>query len=159
LREDTINYERCQTPSASRRWLLPLNIHLPFVYSGFIILATYMRSIDNFYLGLKEPTSSCLAALRVMILRYHPGMSEALKYGMPFFSFNNKMLCYFWINKKTRLPYISFKDAQQLPFPWLEHANRTRFSIMNIDPYQDLPVREINQTLKACIALQNSKTG
>jgi hypothetical protein len=92
-----------------------------------------------------------------MLLKYDPGISEALKYGMPCFSFNNKMLCYFWIDKKSKLPYISFKDAQKLDFPWLEHGDRTMFSILYIDPYEDLPLKKINRTLKACIALQNPK--
>jgi hypothetical protein len=64
------------------------------------------------------------------------------------------MLCYFWVDKKTKLPYIGFKGAQVLDFPWLERGDRTMFSIMRIDPYEDLPLKHIRKTVKACIDLQ-----
>ena len=118
-----------------------------------------MRTLDAFYADLKEPVSSCLEALRTIILKHDPAMSEALKYGMPCFSHNKKMLCYFWIDKKNKMPYIGFKNGVMLRFPWLETGERTRFSIMYIDPYEDIPVKKIRQTLKALIDNQKSLSG
>jgi uncharacterized protein DUF1801 len=115
-----------------------------------------MRSIDSFYLQLREPNRSCLEALRTFILKHDVAISESLKYGMPFFCFNDKMLCYFWTDKKTKLPYIGFKEGTKLDFPWLDRGDRSRFSVMHIDPYEDLPLKNIRQTLNACIGLCNA---
>jgi hypothetical protein len=117
-----------------------------------------MRNIDSFYLGLKEPVKGCLDALRIIILKHHPGISESMKYGMPFFSIHKKMLCYFWMDKKSGLPYIGFKEAKSLPFPWLDIGERSTISVMYIDPYADLPLQKIRQTLKAAIKIVELKT-
>jgi uncharacterized protein DUF1801 len=116
-----------------------------------------MKSIDSFYAGLREPTKSCLLALRIIILKHNPAITEAIKYGMPCFSYQNKMLCYFWSDKKTGMPYIGFKDYKKLALPWLEADNRSAMSIMFIDPYADLPLKRIRQTLTACIRLHESR--
>ncbi|HTE25923.1 DUF1801 domain-containing protein [Flavitalea sp.] len=123
-----------------------------------------MRNIDSFYLGLNEPVKSCLEALRTIILKHDSQISESMKYGMPFFSIHKKMLCYFWKEKKNGLPYIGFKEAKSLPFPWLEIGDRSTISVMYIDPYSDLPLKKLRQTLKAAIEIvelksnQNSKS-
>ena len=114
-----------------------------------------MRSPDAFYAGLKEPVRSCLEALRIIILNYDPAITESIKYGMPFFSYNKKMLCYFWVDKKNKMPYIGFKNGVSLNFSWLETGDRTRFSIMYIDPYEDIEIKKVRRTLKALISMQN----
>ena len=113
-----------------------------------------MKTLDAFYADLKEPVRSCLEALRTIILKHNPDMSEAFKYGMPSFSYKKKMLCYFWIDKKNKMPYIGFKYGVMLKFPWLETGERTRFSIMYIDPYEDIPLKKVRQTLRALIENQ-----
>ena len=117
-----------------------------------------MRNIDSFYLGLDEPVKSCLEALRTIILKHDPQISESIKYGMPFFSIHKKMLCYFWKDKKSGLPYIGFKEAKALPFPWLEIGDRSTISVMYIDPYDDLPLKKLKQTLNAAIKIVELKT-
>ena len=116
-----------------------------------------MRNIDSFYLGLNEPVKSCLEALRTIILKHDSQISESMKYGMPFFSIHKKMLCYFWKDKKNGLPYIGFKEAKSLPFPWLEIGDRSTISVMYIDPYADLPLKKLHQTLKAAIEIVELK--
>jgi hypothetical protein len=117
-----------------------------------------MRNIDSFYLGLDEPVKSCLEALRTIILKHDSQISESIKYGMPFFSIHKKMLCYFWKDKKSGWPYIGFKEAKSLPFPWLEIGDRSTISVMHIDPYADLPLKKLKQTLNAAIKIVELKT-
>ena len=116
-----------------------------------------MRNIDLFYLGLDEPVKSCLEALRAIILKHDSQISESMKYGMPFFSIHNKMLCYFWRDKKNGLPYIGFKEGKSLPFQWLEIGNRSTISVMYIDPHADLPREKIARTLTAAIEIVELK--
>jgi penicillin-binding protein-related factor A (putative recombinase) len=77
---------------------------------------------------------------------------------MPFFSFQKSMLCYFWIDKKSNLPYIGFMEGKDLDFEWLEAGDRSRVRIMYIDPYEDLPLKKIRQTLKASIIILLQKS-
>src|SRR5688572_19750337 len=118
-----------------------------------------MRHIDSFYLTQEEPVKSCLEALRIIILKHDQRITESIKYGMPFFSIHKKMLCYFWKDKKSGFPYIGFKEAKLLPFPWLDPGDRSVISVMHIDPYQDLPLEKLKQTLNAAIAIADSKSG
>ncbi len=117
-----------------------------------------MKLADDYYAGLSEPYSSCLTALRSIILKYDHRIHESIKYGMPFFSFQKSMLCYFWIDKRSGLPYIGFMEGKQLNFEWLEAGNRSRIRIMYIDPYEDIPLKKLKETLKASILILSEKS-
>jgi hypothetical protein len=45
-----------------------------------------LRPIDNYFLQHEEPTKSCLQFLREHILQIDKNITEAWKYGMPFFA-------------------------------------------------------------------------
>ena len=51
-----------------------------------------LRETDNFYLQKDEPVKGCLLFLRNYILNYDKNITEAWKYGMPFFCYKGKML-------------------------------------------------------------------
>ena len=53
-----------------------------------------MKALDDFYLQQNEPVKSCLLALREIILSQDADITNALKYGMPFFCYKGKMFCY-----------------------------------------------------------------
>jgi hypothetical protein len=109
--------------------------------------------IERFYITKPELTRSCLFALRDLILNHDDRFSEALKYGMPFFCINGKMVCYLWINKKTLQPYICIVDGNKIDHPKLVQDKRARMKIMLVDPEKNLPVRTIKQVLKECVRL------
>jgi hypothetical protein len=44
-----------------------------------------LNPLDNYYLQKEEPIKSCLTFLRQHILDFDSDITEALKYGMPFF--------------------------------------------------------------------------
>lgn len=104
-----------------------------------------MKELDRIYAKFEEPTQGCLLALRDYILGLDPKIEHVKKYGMPFFINGKKMLCYFWLDKKTKLPYIGIADGNKIEHPALEQGNRSRMKIFRIDPTQDLPIDTLNE--------------
>ncbi|MFM9909867.1 MAG: DUF1801 domain-containing protein [Chitinophagaceae bacterium] len=112
-----------------------------------------LRPIDEWYLNKDEPIKSCLQFLRQHILQQDKQLSEAWKYGMPFFCYNGKMVCYFWIHKKLLQPYIGIVEGKKMKHPDLIQEKRARMKILLLDPTRDLPMRKINQILKEMLSL------
>lgn len=92
-----------------------------------------------------EPNKSCFYALREVLLK--AGLSETIKYGMPCYTFKNKVLCYLWSDKKSKAPYILFVDGLLLDHASLEKGNRAKMKILPIDPNTDLPLEMINEVI------------
>jgi hypothetical protein len=107
--------------------------------------------IERFYLSKPEPTRSCLLALRDLILNESNQLTEAWKYQMPFFCIDKKMVCYLWVKKETRQPYIGIVEGKKINHPKLIQEKRARMKIMLFDPEKDLPVRTIRQILKEVV--------
>lgn len=112
---------------------------------------------DNYFLSQPEPTQSCLLSLRNLILAQHKAITPEWKYGMPFFYYKGKMLCYLWTNKKTGQPYIGFADGNKMDFKELIQEKRSRMKIFMIDAENDLPVKTIKLILNAAIVLHENK--
>ena len=110
-----------------------------------------MRELDNFYLQQKEPAMGTLLALREIILKQDKDVTEAWKYGMPFFCYKRKMFCYLWIHKKHQQPYIGIVEGKRFNEPFLIQEGRSRMKIMLFDPNKDLPLKEIEHILKKAI--------
>lgn len=113
---------------------------------------------DNFYLQKKEPAKSCLLALREIILSADKEITEAWKYGMPFFCFRGKMFCYLWVHKKNGQPYIGFVEGKHLDDPELLAENRSRMKILLLDAEKDLPVKKITSLLHKALRLYKTGT-
>ena len=107
-----------------------------------------LRPIDNYYLQKEEPVRSCLQALREHILKSDPHITEAWRYGMPFYFYKGKRICYLWIHKKYRQPYLGIVDGNKIEHPDLIIEKRKRMKILLIDPNKNIPVRKINSILK-----------
>jgi hypothetical protein len=65
-----------------------------------------MKALDNFYSIQDEPIKSTLLALKEIILQQDKEITNEWKYGMPFFCYKGKMLCYLWVHKYGQ-PYIT----------------------------------------------------
>jgi len=116
-----------------------------------------MRPIDQFYLQKDEPLKSSLLFLRDFILNFDPEITEAWKYGMPFFCYRGKMFCYLWVNKKTHKPYIGIVEGRKLDHPLLLIEKRSRMKIMLLDDEADLPIDLISEVLTMAINLYRNK--
>ena len=103
--------------------------------------------LDNFYLKFEEPIQGCLLALRDLILKHNHNITPEWKYKLPFFYFKGKMLCYLWIHKKHKQPYIGFVDGGLIDHPDLLQEKRARMKILLINPKADLPIEIINDIL------------
>ena len=116
-----------------------------------------LRPIDNWFLQKDEPVKSCLQFLRVHILKQDTAIKEAWKYGMPFFCYNGKMICYLWVNKKTNWPYLGIVEGKKINHPDLIIEKRARMKILLVDPAEDIPIKKINAILKEVLALYVNK--
>jgi hypothetical protein len=112
-----------------------------------------LRPIDQYFLQKEEPVKSCLQFLRAHILSLDEKVTEAWKYGMPFYCINGKMCCYLWVHKKYGQPYIGFVEGNKLNDPDLLTEKRARMKILLLDPEKNLPMKKINSLLKEMLAL------
>lgn len=93
-----------------------------------------------------------MLALRSMLLRFDPHITEQWKYSMPFYCYNNKMLCYLWIHKKYKQPYIGIVEGNKIDHPLLIQEKRARMKILLLDPTKDIPVKVVSKILKQAVA-------
>ena len=107
----------------------------------------------NYFLQQEEPQKSCLLALRAIILKQDPDISETVKYGMPCFCYKKKMFCYLWTDSKTNEPYILFVEGRLMNNPELEAGNRSRMKILRVNPTEDLPLTLIESLLNEALDL------
>ncbi len=107
-----------------------------------------LKAAEHFFLQQPEPTSSCLLALRAIILEQDSNIVEAWKYGMPFYCYGGKMFCYLWLHKKSKQPYLGIVEGSRINHPLLIQEKRARMKIMLIDPIKDIPVKTIKMILK-----------
>ena len=89
-----------------------------------------MKEIDKFYLEKEEPLKSCLMALKSIILNYNEDFVPEWKYRLPCFTYQGKIFCYLWIDKKTKFPYISIAKGSEIDHPDLIKGNRTVFKLL-----------------------------
>jgi Domain of unknown function (DU1801) len=114
-----------------------------------------MKALDDFYEQQVEPNKGSLLALRYILLNKDHSLTEEWKYRLPFFYYKGKMLCYLWIDKKTKQPYIGWVDGNKIDHPLLVQANRKRMKVLYIDPYKDIPVKIIHYILKQALSLHH----
>ena len=98
------------------------------------------NQIIDFYLKEREPNKSCLMAMHDVILNQDHRLSEMLKYRMPCFIFESKVLCYLWVDKKSNKPYILFVDGHMISNHLLEKGNRKRMKILDQQIWKNLAI-------------------
>jgi hypothetical protein len=112
-----------------------------------------LRPIDNYFLEKEEPVKSCLLALRNIVLSYDTNITEAWKYGMPFYCFKGRMFCYLWVHKKLKQPYIGFVEGNNIHHPELVAEKRARMKILLLDRDKEIPVKNILSILQQAMSL------
>jgi hypothetical protein len=112
-----------------------------------------LKNLDNFYALQDEPCKSCLLALSKIIVEQDENITTALKYGMPFFMYQEKMFCYIWINKKLNKPYLGIVEGALVQHPKLVQGNRARMKTIQFDANKDLPLKDIKFILKQTLDL------
>src|ERR1700743_223925 len=112
-----------------------------------------LRPADNYFSIQQEPLKSCLLALRQLILSYDTHITEAWKYGMPFYCYNGKMCCYLWTHKQTKQPYLGGVEGKLVAHPQLLQEKRARMKILLFDPEEDIPLGMVKGILKQVVAV------
>jgi Domain of unknown function (DU1801) len=112
-----------------------------------------LRPIDDYFLRHDEPIKSYLTFLRGHILKLDKHITEAWKYGMPFYCYNGKMCCYLWTHKKFKQPYIGIVEGKSINHPDLIAEKRSRMKILLLDPLKDIPIKKIDKILQEVIDL------
>ncbi|MBT2621737.1 MULTISPECIES: DUF1801 domain-containing protein [Chryseobacterium] len=103
-----------------------------------------MNPIQEYFYRIEEPDRSTLLYLRKKILESDlENITETLSFGLPFFKYKKKMLCYLYYSKKYKKHYISFYHGDRLNAPELIQEGRKKFKILLIDMEEDLPVELI----------------
>ena len=121
--------------------------------AGIFLYLLMLRPIDHYFLQKEEPVKSCLQFLRDHILKQDSQITEAWKYGMPFYCYKGKMFCYLWVHKKFHQPYIGIVEGKRIDHPDLLQEKRARMKIFLLDANKDIPVKKINAILKEVLAL------
>ncbi len=111
-----------------------------------------LRPIDRFFQEQEEPLKSCLEYFRKIIPALDSRITEEWKYRLPFYYFDGKMMCYLWIHKKLKQPYIGFVEGGRMTHPDLLQEKRARMKILLIDPDQDIPVKKVNIIFKEMLS-------
>lgn len=112
-----------------------------------------LTPIGDNYFQYDIQINICLQFLREYILKKNIRLTEAWKYGMPFFYYNGKRCCYLWVDKKLKQPYIGFIEGTRLTHSELRQEKRSQIKILLIDPNEDLPLEVIDEVLDEMIAL------
>lgn len=115
-----------------------------------------LGNIDQYFLKQEEPVRGCLQFLRSFIPQQDVHITEAWKYGMPFFCYKEKMCCYLWIHKKLNQPYIGIVEGSAVHHPDLLQEKRARMKILLIDPTLDIPVEKIKSIIDQMLTYYRS---
>ena len=115
-----------------------------------------MKQLDDFYQNQEEPIKGTFLALRDIILKQDKDITNALKYGMPFFCYKEKMFCYLWTHKKLKQPYIGIVEGKHFDEPFLIQEKRSRMKIMMFDSEKDLPLEQIESVIQKALNLYKS---
>ncbi len=103
-----------------------------------------LSPIDNYFLQQEEPIKSCLQFLREYILKWDKSFAEKWQYGMPFYYYQDKRVCYLWVHKQFRQPYLGIVDGKKINHPDLLQEKRARMKILLVDPDKEIPLKKIN---------------
>jgi len=117
-----------------------------------------MKQLDDFYLNQEEPVKGIFLALKEIILKQDPDITNTLKYGMPFFCYKGKMFCYLWMHKKFKKPYLAIVEGKHFDEPFLIQENRSRMKIMLLNPDEDLPLEKIELIVQKALNLYKTGT-
>ena len=112
-----------------------------------------MTNSGDFFLSKPEPIKACLLAMRLVLLNFHPEISETKKYGMPCYCIKKKPFCYLWTDKKTDEPYFLLVEGNQIDHPSLEAGKRSRMKIFRVNPKEDLPMTAIEEVITLALAI------
>jgi len=110
-------------------------------------------SIEEYYLKHHEPYSSCLLALKHIIMSVDEDILHERKFQLPFFSYKGQKLAFLWMNrKKLILGFITDKRILLSN----EKKVKDQLEMIEINPNEDLPKEMIETKIRSLISFYNS---
>lgn len=120
------------------------------------MIAMILNPIDQHYEKQKEPYYSTLHFLRKFILKNNTEITEAFKYGTPFFIYKKKNLAYLWIDKKSKNAYIGFPNGKLVEHKALYGEDKKYVKKYFVNPNEDININEINALITAFVVALDS---
>ncbi|MEQ8240397.1 MAG: DUF1801 domain-containing protein [Cyclobacteriaceae bacterium] len=117
-----------------------------------------LSPLDEYFETKQEPMKSFLLALKDVILRYDSAMMISWKWRTPFFSFGEKMICYFSIQNKTKRPYLGFGFGSELHHPALLSEGRKMIKVLYFDENEDVDVDLVYEILDEAVQTAKFKS-
>ena len=111
------------------------------------------RELENYYLKQPEPIQGCLLALKSIILSVDKEISHRRAYQIPFFYYKEKKLTFLWVHRKRLL--FGLVTDKSLVEPLEGTRRKNKYETMEIDPNQDIPVKDIVEMLLRQMKLYN----
>lgn len=104
-----------------------------------------MNPSEEYILKKREPFKSILIHLRVLILDHHSKMGEKISYGIPFFYYDKKPLCYLNILKGQKFVDLAFMRGMRLAkeFPEMKDFNNRK----QVRSLQFYSLNEVDESL------------
>lgn len=102
-----------------------------------------MNDLEKFYFSQSEPNKSVFLALKDIIFSWDENIEQCLKYGLPCFTYQKKILCYLWQDKKTKVPYVLFNYSNFIEHQALDRKGRKLMQSMDIFPDHDIPIKAL----------------
>lgn len=102
-----------------------------------------VNPLENYFLQQPEPHQSCMLFLRKWLVEQ--GLEEHCKYGVPFYCFKSKNLCYMSVSAKGKELYLGFVKGYLMKHPALKKEGRKQIKAFYIDPEKDVPVKILKQ--------------
>jgi hypothetical protein len=113
-----------------------------------------MNELNQFYLTQREPFKSCLLGLRDIILAVDKDITPKWEFNLPFFYYKEKMLCYIWIHKHYKCPYIAFANGDMLDDKELLEKKRINMKLLLVNEYSNLPEKKIKKLLRKLLYIR-----
>ncbi|NOY48566.1 MAG: DUF1801 domain-containing protein [Chlorobi bacterium] len=120
-----------------------------------------MKPVEEYLLNQREPYQSIMLHVRNVILKTLPNVEEKYNYGIPFYHYNKKPLCYMNILKGTNFVDIAFVQGVFLErdFPELKDYNKRKqvrsIQIKSLEEFNELQFVDILK--EASILLDKSR--
>jgi len=108
-----------------------------------------LAALEHYYEKQDMATRECLFALKTIVLSIDSDIVHLQKYQIPFFTYNGFNLGFLWVYRKKIL--VGFiEDKKTLP-TLLTGRKKDNVFTMEINPLKDIPIYEIQHSLKELI--------
>lgn len=111
------------------------------------------KSHHIYFSKFDHEIQSCMLAIDQFIEFEFPQIVPLIKYGVPFYTYKNKNVCYLNFSPKTYKMYLGFIYGKFIDHDALISENRKLIKILPIDPKSDIDVSAIKTIIQESIQI------